>query len=71
LLVVAGVVLLVIGITTLVNLRKDVGEAIARVFVHRTERQSTAIVLTVVGGVALVVGGTLLALARGKPKKRR
>lgn len=70
-LVVAGLVLLVIGITTLVNLRQDVGQAVARIFVERTDRETTAIILTVLGGAALVVGVVLLVAGGGKKKRKK
>ena len=70
-LILAGVVLLVIGVTTLVNLRKDVVQAVAKVFVERTDRETTAIILAVIGGVSVVVGGVLLATGGKRRKKRR
>ncbi len=68
-LILAGLVLLIIGITTLVNLRQDVGQAIAKVFVERTDRETTAIILTVAGGVCLVAGVLLFAMNSGGSKK--
>ncbi len=68
-LILAGLVLLIIGITTLVNLRQDVGQAIAKVFVERTDRETTAIILTVAGGVCLVAGVLLFAMNSGSSKK--
>ena len=67
-LLVAGAVVLVYGITQYNNAHASLGNALGKLFTGKSQQENTAIVEMVAGGAAAVVG-LVLAVSRRKSKR--